>query len=156
MLSYERKWRFKKPLDDYFSADAIPEAGASLGNIFTYGEVGGMVRFGHNIGADYGPSRYQAEPFGYRLVRFRSNCRALWVGISFAGLQGRAVGHNIFLDGNSWRSSPNVDKKLLVGDMLGGRIAHLVGPRADGFYVCAAFCRSLTGRPIRTSLAVLG
>jgi hypothetical protein len=34
----------------------------------------------------------------------------------FAGLEGRAVGRNIFLDGNTFRDSPSVDKKYFVGD----------------------------------------
>ena len=35
-------------------------------------------------------------------------------------LEGRAVAHNIFLDGNTFGNSPSVDKKLLVGDLQFG------------------------------------
>ena len=38
----------------------------------------------------------------------------------FAGTQGRVVGRNIFLDGNSFRTSPSVSKKNLVGDAQAG------------------------------------
>lgn len=39
----------------------------------------------------------------------------------FAGFQGRAVGRNIFLDGNTLRDDgPGVDKKVLVGDIQAG------------------------------------
>ena len=34
----------------------------------------------------------------------------------FAGLDGRAIARNIFLDGNTFRDSHDVDKKILVGD----------------------------------------
>jgi len=36
----------------------------------------------------------------------------------FLGTQGRAVGHNIFLDGNSVRESASVEKKPLVADFM--------------------------------------
>ena len=38
----------------------------------------------------------------------------------FAGAGGRAVAHNIFLDGNSFRRSPSVEHKTFVADMQGG------------------------------------
>jgi len=90
--SYERKWRFALPVSDYFSADAIPEAGATVGNVFTYGEAGGMVRFGHNIAADYGPYHIRPQPFGNRLVRPRCAAEKTWlVFLSWnAGPRGRA------------------------------------------------------------------
>jgi hypothetical protein len=38
----------------------------------------------------------------------------------FAGIEGRAVARNIFLDGNTFRGSRSVDKKHLVGDLQFG------------------------------------
>jgi hypothetical protein len=38
----------------------------------------------------------------------------------FAGIEGRAVARNIFLDGNTFRDSRNVDKEPLVGDLQYG------------------------------------
>jgi hypothetical protein len=38
----------------------------------------------------------------------------------FVGTPGRVVGRNIFLDGNSFRTSPSVSKKNLVGDAQAG------------------------------------
>jgi hypothetical protein len=35
----------------------------------------------------------------------------------FGGINARAVERNIFLDGNTWRSSPSVNKKPFVYDM---------------------------------------
>jgi hypothetical protein len=34
----------------------------------------------------------------------------------FAGIEGRAMARNIFLDGNTFTDSPSVDKKTLVYD----------------------------------------
>jgi lipid A 3-O-deacylase len=45
----------------------------------------------------------------------------------FVGVQGRAVGRNIFLDGNSFRPSPSVPRKAFVGDVQGGFAAQFNG-----------------------------
>jgi hypothetical protein len=120
MISYERKWRFNQPLFWGQEVEAIPELGATLGNVMTYGETGLTLRFGQGLKADYGQQRmrpstsgtsyFNAEamtsPFGYYL---------------YVAAQGRAVGRNIFLDGNTFRDdSRSVDKKPLVGDLSAG------------------------------------
>lgn len=119
MLSYERKYRFIQPILGGFAVDAIPEAGVTLGNVMTYAEVGGMLRFGRNLEADYGPNRirpslsgtsyfngdYLEDPFGFYV---------------YVGTQGRAVARSIFLDGNTFRDSRDVDKEIFVGDITGG------------------------------------
>ena len=38
----------------------------------------------------------------------------------FAGAEGRAVGRNIFLDGNTFQDSPSVDKNIFVGELSAG------------------------------------
>jgi hypothetical protein len=38
----------------------------------------------------------------------------------FAGVEGRAVARNIFLDGNTFKDSRSVDKEPLVGDLQWG------------------------------------
>lgn len=119
MLTYERKYRFIQPLLGGFAIDAIPEAGVTLGNVMTYAEVGAMLRFGRNLEADYGPNRirpslsgtsyfnadYLEDPFGFYV---------------YVGTQGRAIARNIFLDGNSFRDSRDVEKEIFVGDITGG------------------------------------
>lgn len=119
MLTHERKWRFNQPLSDYFSVGVIPEAGVTLGNIFTYGQAGAMLRFGHNMNADYGPSRVRPSLSGTGWYdRAALNDHMGWY--VFLGTQGRAVAQNIFLDGNTFRDSVNVDKKPLVADFSAG------------------------------------
>jgi len=69
VLSYDHKWRIGMPVGGSFSIDAIPEFGGSVGNIFTYGQLGMMVRFGQNLNADYGPPPHPASAVGHDLVR---------------------------------------------------------------------------------------
>jgi lipid A 3-O-deacylase len=121
MLSYERKWRFLQPIGGGFAVDAIPELGITVGNVMDYAQAGGMLRFGKNLEADYGPQRIrpalsgtpyfnsdyltEGDPFGFYF---------------FVGTQGRAVARNVFLDGNTFRDSRSVDSEALVGDLTGG------------------------------------
>jgi lipid A 3-O-deacylase len=119
ILSYEKKWRFEQPIAGNFAVDAIPEAGADVGNILTYGDVGGIVRIGQNLGADYGPDRIKPSLSGTAWFDpDQLHGKLGWY--LFAGTQGRVVGQNIFLDGNSYQPSASVDKKTLVGDFIAG------------------------------------
>lgn len=119
ILTYERKWRFQQPLPGKFAVDIIPELGASVGNILTYAEGGVLVRFGQNLGVDYGPSRIRPGPSGTDWFDSEQLDGKLgWY--LFAGTQGRAVARNIFLDGNTFESSPSVNKKPFVADFTVG------------------------------------
>ncbi|MDP9127204.1 MAG: lipid A deacylase LpxR family protein [Pseudomonadota bacterium] len=150
MVTYERKWRFEEPLAGDFGVDAIPEAGVTLGNVLTYGEVGGIVRIGQNLSADYGPGRVRPSLSGTAWFDPEQlKGRLGWY--LFAGTQGRAVAHNIFLDGNTVARSPSVSTRPLVADFMGGvslfwstaaRIDFTVTQRTKEFY-------SQTGHPDR-------
>ena len=119
VLSYERKWRLEHALAGTLAVDAVPEIGASVGNVLTYGQVGLLLRIGQGLEADYGPARIRPaqsgsswfdasrlqDPFGWYL---------------FAGAQVRAVARNIFLDGNTFVDGPSVDKRVFVADLSGG------------------------------------
>lgn len=117
VLTYQRSWRgFVSESVSGFGFDATPHAGGTLGNVFTYANAGVMLRFGQRLPLDYGPPRIQPslpdsgffvpqDGFGWYL---------------FAGVEGRAVARNIFLDGNTFRDSRSVDKEPLVGDLQFG------------------------------------
>jgi lipid A 3-O-deacylase len=119
VASYERKWRLPLAGDSRFGIDVVPEAGASVGNIFTYGEAGTLLRIGKGLGADYGPARIRPALSGtdYFDERGLDGGGAFYF---FAGAQGRAVARNIFLDGNSYRASRSVAKHAFVGDVQAG------------------------------------
>jgi len=122
MVSYERLWRVPLTANaetpGAFGIDIVPQVGGTVGNVFTYAETGALLRIGTGLGADYGPVRIRPALSGTDYFDPRG-----LVGIRYyfsAGVQGRVIGHNIFLDGNTDRSSPNVDKRPLVGDAQGG------------------------------------
>lgn len=96
--------------------DLTPHVGAALGNVFTYGNAGLTLRFGKRLPEDYGPPRIQPGLLGSG--EFAPTTGFNWY--LYAGLEGRAVLHNIFLDGNSFRDSRSVDREPLVGDLQYG------------------------------------
>ncbi|HYM72875.1 MAG TPA: lipid A deacylase LpxR family protein, partial [Stellaceae bacterium] len=119
MINYERLWRFPLFGDNSFGVDVVPQLGATAGNVFTYGSAGGMLRIGRGLQADYGPVRVRPALSGTDY--FDPNGLDDGSGrYFFVGTQGRVVGRNIFLDGNSFRTSRSVPKKTLVGDVEAG------------------------------------
>ncbi|WP_431267588.1 lipid A-modifier LpxR family protein [Dankookia sp. P2] len=78
----------------------------------TYASGGVMFRVGTKLDADFGPPR--ARPATAGSVFFEPD--GGWGWYAFAGLDGRVVGRDIFLDGNTWRDSRHVDKEPVVAD----------------------------------------
>lgn len=103
--------------------DIITHYGGALGNVYTYLNAGAEIRYGWNIPTDFGTSLIRPggdsnSPSDSSDPRFRGQH-----GISFYGftaLSGRMVARNIFLDGNSFRDSHDVDKRHLIGDAMLG------------------------------------
>jgi lipid A 3-O-deacylase len=119
MLNYERFWKLPLFGDNSLGVDIIPELGATVGNVFTYGSAGATLRIGKGLQADYGPVRVRPALSGtdYFDETGLDNGHGWYL---FAGAQGRVVGRNIFLDGNTFRTSRSVPKKTFVGDAEAG------------------------------------
>jgi hypothetical protein len=130
LLTYDKKWRFVVPVFSRdakdFSLDATPSIGVNVGNVYTGASTGITFRFGQSLPDDYGPPRIRPGLAGSDFIERPAEDRNFFGWYLFAGVEGRAVAQNIFLDGNSFRSSPSVDKKTLVADFQAG-IAVLVG-----------------------------
>lgn len=114
VLSYERKWRGLYEFTPFgWGLDITPSLGASLGNVYTHAALGTMVRFGYDLPADYGPPIIPPALGGSDF--FVPSTSFGWY--VFAGLEGRAVARNIFLDGNTFGNSQSVDKEPFVGGL---------------------------------------
>jgi hypothetical protein len=121
---YERKWRlYARALSGALGADLVPHAGFSLGNVQTHANAGLTMRLGFNLPSDFGVDliRGGAAP-GAPLDDDdpRVAARGLPSFFVFGGVDGRAVARDIFLDGNTFRSSRSVDREPLVGDAYYG------------------------------------
>ena len=121
MLAYNRQWRFCAGLGEVdcrtdesgaASIDWIPYLGGTLGNVYTYLAAGATLRLGEGLRRDFNHARIRpglpvwswgtpADGFNWHV---------------FASAEGRLVGRNIFLDGNTFRNSHSVSKRSLVGD----------------------------------------
>lgn len=146
LVTYERKWRWPKHerrvgLDWEF----LPHAGIALGNVYTYANLGGELRAGLNLPDDFGtasigPAATTSTPVDGRQGAERSRFD---IGLYlFARADGRAVAHNIFLDGNTFGNSASVDRKWFVADISAGvavnykntKLAYAFVYRTEEFY----------------------
>jgi hypothetical protein len=115
-LIYERRLRYSSAAARQgWGADFIPRAGLSLGNVFTYANVGAELRAGWKLPADFGASLIR--PSGDAAP---DRIRPDYGIFLFGAFEGRAVARDITLDGNTFKDGPSVDKKPLVADFYGG------------------------------------
>ncbi|GAV35238.1 putative membrane spanning protein [Roseomonas mucosa] len=137
-LLTERRWRVSTGSWQGFETEIIPAATLSLGNGNIYGAVGGTLRLGKGLESDWGPARIRPALAGSGWVE---PTRELGWYV-FGGVDGRVVGRDITLDGNTWRDSRSVDRRWLVGDLQAGfavlwrdmRIAYTQILRSEEFY----------------------
>lgn len=125
ILSWQRRWPrgingdWSVDLGNKWRINAEPNVNVSLGNVYTYAGTGMMFTFGpyQNTLQDT-PPRVKPAMSG---TGFFDVPDQKWSWYVFAGLDGRAVARNIFLDGNSFdNDGPDVDKKYFVGDASAG------------------------------------
>ncbi len=118
-LQYERCWQLSTGQARGWEAQVLPYAGASLGNVGTYGAAGGQVRAGWHIPGGFGVNTIDTiVPLSGGMPQDGSgHCFGFYF---FGGVEGRAVGFNTFLDGNIFQDSHHVTKYPLVGDLKFG------------------------------------
>ncbi len=115
--------------------DLVPHVGGALGTVMVTAGAGATVRAGWNIsGFPQTLIPTTAEPLATE--------RATWEFYLFAGAEGRAVAHNVFLDGTVFSDSHSVDKEDFVYDLTGGfslryknwRFQYTYARRSEEFY----------------------
>ena len=119
ILSWQRSWpEAYAATPGPFHFRATPHVGATIGNVYTYANAGLTLQL--TSAAD----RWQAQPLRVRPSIPGSGFFAppsdSWSWSLFAGVEGRAVGRNIFLDGNTFEDSPSVDREYFVADASAG------------------------------------
>jgi lipid A 3-O-deacylase len=114
VIQYERSVKLIPPQSVLgLIFDAEPHYGIAVGNVYDYVNAGAMARLGFNLPKDYGPLRIDPSLPGSGFFEPTGDIG----GYIFAGVDGRAIGRNLFLDGNSFEQSRSVDKLNLVGDL---------------------------------------
>ena len=112
-LALSRKWRIKFKPDAGIQNDMSPHLVMSLGNVYTYLGGGVMLRIGKNLHTDIGPPNIRPG-FPGSSAFFSLEQNTTWY--FFIGHESRLVFRNIFLDGNTLRDSPSVEKEFYVSD----------------------------------------
>lgn len=116
-LTYTRIWeRFGRLGPSWLEYSVAPHVVGALGNIYTYAGGGLMLRVGRHLRNDIGPP--SISPGFPGTAYFRSS--EAFSAYLFAGVEGRAMLRNIFLDGNTFEDSHSVKRKVGVGDFQVG------------------------------------
>lgn len=119
VLLYQRSWRaFVSGKALGFSFDVAPHVGGAIGNVYDYLNAGAMARIGFDLPDDYGPLRIDPSLPGSSFYKPKGDFS--WY--IFGGFDGRVMGRNLFLDGNSFTHSRSVAKTVLVGDLQFGAV----------------------------------
>jgi len=115
MLSWERSFPERYSLETFgWRSSAVPYIGATVGNVYTYASVGTSFNISpYGAGFQDAPVRVRPSMPGTGAFVVPDNTFSWYI---FGGVEGRAVAHNIFLDGNTFTDSPDVDKKNFVAD----------------------------------------
>lgn len=131
VVTFERQWRSSLPVSKRIAIDLTPSAGLSAGNVLTQGKAGLTLRIGRNLAGNYGPARIR--PSLAAAGSYRSAASPSWY--AFIGAEGRAVVHNIFLDGSTFRNSLSVNKRHLVADIQAGMAVQIGDAQITYTYV---------------------
>jgi len=121
LLTYTRRWQYFHKLGGGLEFETSPHLVGALGNVYTYAGGGMMLRLGKGLHNDIAPPNIRPGFPGVPYIR--PSDKANWY--FFAGVEGRAVARNIFLDGNTFRDSHSVNKKPLVADVQFGFAYHI-------------------------------
>jgi lipid A 3-O-deacylase len=119
-MIYESQWRtLNEENVRGFNYELIPHLGVRVGNVQIYVNTGAEARVGWNLPRDFGscPIRPGCETNSGDMER--KTGRHLGAHL-FTAVDGRVVLRDIFLDGNTLRSSQSVDKEFFVADLMVG------------------------------------
>lgn len=116
-LTYQKSWTAYKFESLGLEGSLAPHIGGSVGNVFAYANSGITARIGKGLRNDTGPPRIQPAILSSGLMTERN-----YAWFVFAAYEGRLIARNIFLDGNTFKNGPSVDKKNFVQDMQIGAV----------------------------------
>jgi Uncharacterized protein conserved in bacteria len=122
-LSWGRNYRLnKQSIWSGLSWDVLPYHTLTVGNVLTQATAGSELRLGWNLPPSFNTSQiHPSSSIGAPTPEDKGGRQSKdWGFYVFAGGEGRAVAHNIFLDGNTWGDSHRVAKEPFVGEVSFG------------------------------------
>lgn len=124
VIGYERTWRW--PAHERRSGldwELLPHAGIDLGTVRTAVNAGWEFRVGLNLPDDFGTAPITSGGSTSTPVDGMQGATRSRFDIGaylFTRVDGSAVAHNIFLDGNTFSNSHSVDREIFVADLSAG------------------------------------
>jgi hypothetical protein len=126
LLAYDRRLKFlaaRSQGAEPFGLDLIGYWGGSLGTVHSYANAGLELRAGWNPASDFGASQIGRPgnanaPASLRDSRFDQGGFSSLV--FFAGVDGRFIARNIFLDGSTFGESHSVSRESWLGEFSAG------------------------------------
>ena len=116
-LFFQRTWRLPVAQLGPIESDVLPSVAVGVGDVRTYAQIGGQVRIGQGLDSDFGTPRI--EPGLNGSDAYTATRPIAWY--AFAGGDGQAVGYDVSLDGNAFRTAtPSVQRMWDVGEFEGG------------------------------------
>jgi len=104
----------------------VPTVALAVGNVSTYASVGGLLRIGKDLHADFGPPRSRPALPGSE--GFIGEGFAWYL---FFGVSGDAVARNMFLDGNADGNSMHVTHRPFIAEGTVGLALFFRGVRVS-------------------------
>ena len=124
-------WSAKRDDPSAWALDLTNHVGFALGTLQVSGSVGSTLRFGRGLDSDSGPPRIRPAPSGSAFIAPQED----WSLYAFAGGEGHAVVRDIFLDGNTFQSSPSVARRWWTWEGNAGAAYRWRGIRLAYTYV---------------------
>jgi hypothetical protein len=119
-FSYDYAHRLVHELGGQYAVDAVPQAGVSLGTVYRYVQAGVMFRVGDALDLDYGSEHIRPALSGTAFSDYRRLGSGWLHWDVFAGVQERAMFHNVFIDAADEVAPQGLDRRVLVPDYSGG------------------------------------
>ena len=119
VFNQKRRWHLLEDanLPMNLEIDGFHETGVSLGNFLTDIHVGGLIRIGWNLPAEFSDARLTQTAHTQRLFSNGESSGERWSGYVILGARGSAVFHDITIDGPVFRSyDSNIKREPLIGE----------------------------------------
>ena len=123
-LYLRKKWRFRVAqfeLNDIppMTVQVIPAATLAIGTVYRHFELNATLRIGFNLPDDFGPDRL--ADFGSFTT---AGAQDGWGFYMFTRVGGRAVEHNLFIDGSDFNNGHGVRSHEVLGELGAGFAVH--------------------------------
>lgn len=118
-LVYQHFWRLPLFEAGVIQGQVIPRAGFTLGTLHRQVNADATLRIGCHLPDDFGPGRID-QPAAATGLAERAALPSCLSAYGFLRAGGRAVEHNLFIEGNTLGQSPGIDERPLVGELQFG------------------------------------